>query len=90
MKNPDSREAKGVLIGFNRSGEREKFNLPKRPRIDKYRHIQTDARVLQYLKQECNRTGAGSATLQQVFTGLLSVHNRQLISFADALAREAN
>lgn len=90
MKNPASREANGVLIGFNRSGEREKFNLPKRPPRDKYRQIQKDARVLQFLKSECQRTGAGSATLQQVFTGLLSVHNRHLVSFADALAREVN
>lgn len=90
MKNPDSREANGVLIGFNRSGEREKLNLPKSPRIDKYRQIQKDARVLQFLKHECTRTRSGSATLQQVFTGLLSVHNRHLVSFADALAREAN
>lgn len=47
-----------------------------------------DARVLHLLKKECQRTGAGKATLNKVFTGLLSVHNSNLTAFADALKME--
>lgn len=50
--------------------------------------IRRDAKVLQLLKLECQRTGRGEVTLQEVFKGLLSVHNRNLIPFAEALQRE--
>lgn len=49
--------------------------------------INRDAKVLQLLKAECNKRGAGHATLIEVFRGLLSVHNRNLISFSEALKK---
>lgn len=49
-----------------------------------------DARVLHFLQSELERTGTGSATLQQVFCGLLSILNRHIIDFANALAKEAD
>ncbi len=47
--------------------------------------LRQDARILQFLKRECQRNGTGAETLQQVFSGMLSVHNRNLQMFADAL-----
>jgi hypothetical protein len=52
--------------------------------------VNQDARVLQVLKQECNQSGNGSETLSKVFTGLLSVHNRNLIDFTNALGSHRN
>ena len=80
MKNPETVRAAGVdrnsLQHFNLSNRRVKINQ--------------DARILQFLKRECQRNGTGEATLNKVFTGLLSVHNRHLPAFADALKREAD
>lgn len=47
-----------------------------------------DARTLQFLKDEVNRHDSGALTLTKVFRGLLSVHNRHLEIFADALKSE--
>ena len=80
MKNPETVRAAGVD-----RNSLEHFNLPNRPDI-----IKKDARILQFLKRECKRHGTGEATLNKVFTGLLSVHNRHLPAFADALKREAD
>ena len=75
MKNPETVRAAGVD-----RNSLEHFNLPNRPDI-----INKDARIVQFLKRECNRSGAGHEALQAVFVGLLSVHNRNLPAFADAL-----
>lgn len=50
--------------------------------------VKKDAKIIQFLKRECQRTGTGAVTLQAVFKGLLSVHNRNLIQFAEAIRDE--
>jgi hypothetical protein len=50
--------------------------------------VKQDAKILQFLKRECQQNLTGEATLQAVFTGLLSVHNRHLLELADALSKE--
>lgn len=52
--------------------------------------IKKDAKVVQFLKSECERTGSGLETLNEVFRGLLTVHNRHLKSFTDALQEGGN
>ena len=80
MKNPETVAAAGV--DRNTSG---------RSNLRQPRHIvKKDAEILQFLKSECERTGAGNTTLEEVFRGLLSVHNRHLSSFADAIREAAN
>ena len=80
MKNPETETAAGVDLNST-----AKLNLVDRPVI-----IKQDARILQFLKQECAINGMGSNTLCEVFTGLLSVHNPHLQAFADALKREVD
>ena len=75
MKNPETVRAAGVKSKtFHCSNLRHHRDI-----------IKKDARILQFLKRECQRNGTGEATLQAVFTGLLSVHNRHLLELADAL-----
>ena len=78
MKNPETVRAAGV-----KSKTFHCYNLRHHRDI-----IKKDARILQFLKRECQRNGTGEATLNKVFTGLLSVHNRHLPAFADALETE--
>ncbi|CAN5296760.1 hypothetical protein BH23BAC3_BH23BAC3_35020 [soil metagenome] len=84
MKNPEHFEADGVLIGFNRSGKRKNLNIPKRLNTGNSIAVRQDAKTLQFLKTECNRT-AGRAALQVVFSGLPVVHEANLSEFSKAL-----
>ena len=87
MKNPETVMAvRGSGKSFCEDAEYNS-NL-SRPVQKSKSDIRRDAKILQYLKRECHRTGGGGPTLQKVFTGLLSVHNRNLTEFADALQLE--
>jgi hypothetical protein len=89
MKNPETvRPIRGYQGSFKYEDE-STLNLPL-PHQKSKLTIQKDARVVQFLKQECKRSGAGAPTLEEVFRGLLSVHNRQLTAFADALKMEVD
>lgn len=78
MKNPETVTAAGV--DRNSTAQLKLVYQPVK--------INQDAKILQFLKLECVNNGMGSDTLCKVFTGLLSVHNRHLPAFADALKRE--
>ena len=80
MKNPETVRAAGVVRNSCKN-----LNLTHRRGI-----IKTDARVLHFLKGECQRSGAGMEALQAVFVGLMSVHNKHLLELADALNRTGN
>ena len=87
MKNPETVMAvRGSGKSFCEDAEYNS-NL-SRPAQKSKSVIRRDAKTLQYLKKECHRTGRGGPTLQKVFTGLLSVHNKNLTAFAEALEQE--
>jgi hypothetical protein len=88
MKNPETVMAvRGIRRGFKWNNEGSD-KLPP-PHLKSKFTIRQDARILQHLKRECRRNGTGAITLERVFQGLLSVHDKHLQSLSEALKMEA-
>lgn len=79
MKNPDTVRAAGV--------DRNTYEISNLRRG--HHKIKQDAKILQFLKHECQNTGTGAVALRAVFAGLLEVHDVNVEVFADAI-READ